>query len=130
MSDIGRISPGCAGLWNDDQQAGWERVARFAHEWTAAPIGLQLGHSGRKGSTRVMWEGEDQPLADGNWPLLAASAVPYTPANQVPREMDRGDMDLVAPSSSTRPAGAQRAASTCSSCTWPTATCSRGSSRR
>ncbi|MGH9116561.1 MAG: bifunctional salicylyl-CoA 5-hydroxylase/oxidoreductase [Acidimicrobiales bacterium] len=96
VSDIGRISPGCAGLWNDEQQAGWARVARFAHEWTTAAIGLQLGHSGRKGSTRVMWEGEDQPLDDGNWPLLAASAIPYSPANQVPREMTRADMDVVA----------------------------------
>jgi anthraniloyl-CoA monooxygenase len=95
VSDIGRISPGCAGLWNDEQQAVWERVARFAHDWTHAAIALQLGHSGRKGSTKVMWEGEDQPLAEGNWPLLAASPIPYTPANQVPKEMDRDDMDLV-----------------------------------
>jgi anthraniloyl-CoA monooxygenase len=95
VSDIGRISPGCAGLWNDEQQAVWARVAGFAHEWTTAAIGLQLGHSGRKGSTRVMWEGEDRPLDEGNWPLLAASAIPYTAVNQVPKEMTRDDMDLV-----------------------------------
>jgi anthraniloyl-CoA monooxygenase len=92
VSDVGRISPGCAGLWNDVQQARWERVARFVHEWTPAAAGLQLGHSGRKGSTRVMWEGEDEPLESGNWPLLAPSALAYKPGNQLPREMTLDDM--------------------------------------
>jgi anthraniloyl-CoA monooxygenase len=95
VSDIGRISPGCAGLWTDEQQTQWERVARFVHEWTPAVAGIQLGHSGRKGSTKVMWEGEDDPLDSGNWPLLAPSPIPYKPGNQVPREMTVDDCRLV-----------------------------------
>jgi anthraniloyl-CoA monooxygenase len=95
VSEVGRITPGCAGIWNDEQEAEWARTVRFVHEWTPAAIGLQLGHSGRKGSTKVMWEGEDEPLDHGNWPILSASAIPYTPRNQVPVEMDRHDMDDV-----------------------------------
>ncbi|MEA2629759.1 MAG: anthraniloyl-CoA monooxygenase, partial [Chloroflexota bacterium] len=62
---------------------------------TPAKIGIQLGHSGRKGSTRLMWEGMDEPLGSGNWDLLAPSPLPYLPVSQVPREMDRKDMEMV-----------------------------------
>ena len=62
---------------------------------TPAKIGLQLGHAGRKGSTTVAWEGIDQPLDDGNWPLISASPLPYLPDSQSPREMTRDDMDRV-----------------------------------
>ncbi|MRT44272.1 bifunctional salicylyl-CoA 5-hydroxylase/oxidoreductase, partial [Xylella fastidiosa subsp. multiplex] len=55
-------------------------------------IGVQLGHSGRKGSTKLMWEGMDEPLDDGNWPLAAASALPYKPGSQVPRELTRAQL--------------------------------------
>src|SRR5690606_11713 len=58
-------------------------------------IGLQLGHSGRKGSTKLMWDGIDQPLPDGNWETMSASALPYGPTNAPPREMTRADMDRV-----------------------------------
>jgi anthraniloyl-CoA monooxygenase len=59
-------------------------------------MGLQLGHAGRKGSTRRPWDGgEDQPLAEGNWPLLAASALPYREGSQTPKAMDRADMERV-----------------------------------
>ncbi len=95
VSPIGRISPFCAGLWNDEQQAAWSRIVAFVHEWTDAKIGLQLGHSGPKGSTKVLWEGEDEPLDDGNWPLLGPTAAPYKPGNQVPKPMTRDDMDDV-----------------------------------
>ncbi len=96
VSPQGRISPGCAGLWNDAQEAAFRRLVSFVHDHTPARIGLQLGHSGRKGSTRLMWEGMDQPLAEGNWPLLAASALPYLPGvSQVPREMTESDLDQV-----------------------------------
>jgi anthraniloyl-CoA monooxygenase len=71
----GRITPGCPGLWNDTQQAAFRRITDFVHGQSTALIGLQLGHSGPKGSTRVGWEGTDEPLPDGNWPLLAASAM-------------------------------------------------------
>ncbi|HQR04762.1 MAG: bifunctional salicylyl-CoA 5-hydroxylase/oxidoreductase [Proteobacteria bacterium] len=89
----GRITPGCTGLWNDVQEAAWRRIVDFVHADDSACIGIQLGHSGPKGSTRRMWEGMDEPLAVGNWPLLAASAVAWGEKNQVPRAMDRNDMD-------------------------------------
>jgi len=87
VSPEGRISPGCAGLYTDRQEAAWRRVADFVHDRTDAAIGIQLGHSGRKGSTRLMWEGIDQPLAEGNWAVCGPSAIGYSPANQVPREL-------------------------------------------
>ncbi len=90
-----RITPGCPGLYNDEQQAGWKRVVDFVHASSEAKICLQLGHAGRKGSTQVGWEQMDHPLRGGNWPLLAPSALPYAAANQVPREMTRADMDRV-----------------------------------
>jgi anthraniloyl-CoA monooxygenase len=66
----------------------------FVHHWSSAHIALQLGHSGRKGSTRVPWEGTDRPL-DENWPVMAPSPIPYTDALQVPHAMTRDDMDRV-----------------------------------
>ena len=98
MTDVsreGRISPGCAGMYEPEHVLAWRRIVDFVHARSAAKIGLQLAHAGRKGSTRRLWEGIDEPLPSGNWPLLAASAVPYQPANQVPRAMDRRDMDGV-----------------------------------
>ena len=90
----GRITPGCPGLWNDAQQAAFAKVVNFAHQQNAH-IGLQLGHSGAKGSTQVGWEAMDEPLPQGNWPLLAASALAYGPNNATPRAMTRADMDAV-----------------------------------
>jgi anthraniloyl-CoA monooxygenase len=95
VSPDARITPGCLGLWNDEQTAAWKRIVDFVHATTTAKFGLQLGHAGRKGSTRVAWEGIDQPLDEGNWPLISASALPYMPNSQVPRAMTRGDMDRV-----------------------------------
>jgi anthraniloyl-CoA monooxygenase len=91
----GRITPGCPGLWNAAQQAAFTRIVDFVHANSSAAIGLQLGHSGPKGSTQVGWEAMDEPLPDGNWPLLAASAVAYGEQNQVPRAMTRADMDAL-----------------------------------
>jgi anthraniloyl-CoA monooxygenase len=90
-----RITPGCAGLWNDEQQAAWARIVDFAHANSAAKICLQLGHAGRKGATKLMWDGMDRPLAEGAWDVLSASPLPYYPDSQVPREMDRVAMDAV-----------------------------------
>ena len=90
-----RITPGCTGLWNDAQRDAWARVTGFVHERTTAKIGLQLGHAGRKGSTRLMWEGMDQPLAEDNWAVMGPSPLPYGPGCHVPREMTRADMDEV-----------------------------------
>jgi anthraniloyl-CoA monooxygenase len=95
VSDVGRITPGCAGLYTDEQADAWRRIVDFVHETTTAKIGVQLGHSGRKGSTRLMWEGIDEPLREQNWQTLAPSAIPYGPANQTPLELDRAGMDLI-----------------------------------
>jgi anthraniloyl-CoA monooxygenase len=99
MTDVsreGRISPGCAGMYLPSHVAGWARIVDFVHRESEAKIGMQLSHAGRKGSTRVLWEGEDEPLPEGNWPLIAPSPIPYRPHNQTPREMTRADMDQVA----------------------------------
>ena len=90
-----RITPGCAGLWNDAQEAAWTRIVAFTHDHGTAKICLQLGHAGRKGGTRLMWDGMDEPLPGGGWPVISASAIPYTTQNQVPCAMDRADMDRV-----------------------------------
>jgi anthraniloyl-CoA monooxygenase len=90
-----RITPGCTGLWNDEQEAAWKRIVGFVHANSAAKICLQLGHAGRKGATKLMWEGMDRPLAEGAWPIVSASPLPYYPESQVPREMTRADMDRV-----------------------------------
>src|SRR3954467_10819606 len=96
VSPEGRITPGCGGFYRDEHVAAWARIVDFVHSHARARIGAQLGHSGRKGSTKLMWEGEDQPLDDGNWPLIAPSPLPYLPeVSQVPREMTRADMDAV-----------------------------------
>jgi anthraniloyl-CoA monooxygenase len=92
VSPDARITPGCAGLWNDDQMSAWARIVEFVHSQSGAKMGVQLGHAGRKGSTQVGWEDADQPLARGNWPLVSASAIPYGPKSQLPSEMTRKDM--------------------------------------
>ena len=95
VSAQGRISPGCTGLYTPKHEAAWKRICDFVHAETDAKICCQIGHSGRKGSTQLGWEAGDAPLARGNWPVLSASAIPWTPANQMPKEMDRDDMDKV-----------------------------------
>jgi len=98
MTDVnpeGRISPGCAGMYRDAHVDGWRKIVDFVHRESTARIGVQLGHAGRKGSTRAPWEGKDLPLAEGNWPLIAPSPIPYRPGSQTPREMTRSDMDQV-----------------------------------
>jgi anthraniloyl-CoA monooxygenase len=95
VSDEGRITPGCAGLYAPGHVEAWKRIVDFVHSNTGAAFCLQLGHSGPKGSTKVGWEGYDVPLDDGNWPIMAASDVPWSERNQVPRPMARSDMDRV-----------------------------------
>jgi anthraniloyl-CoA monooxygenase len=92
-SAAGRITPGCTGIWNAEQTAAWRQITRFVHEETRAKIGLQVGHSGRKGSTKLMWEGMDEPLDSGNWEVVGPSPLPYKAGvNQVPRELTRDDL--------------------------------------
>jgi len=95
VSPEGRISPGCTGMWAPEHVAAWRRITDFVHANSKAKICLQLGHSGGKGSTKLGWEGNDVPLDDGNWPVMAASDVPWSPVNQHPRAMTRADMDAV-----------------------------------
>ena len=92
----GRITPGCPGLYTEAQMRALKRIVDFAHaSGNGAKMGLQLGHSGPKGSSQLGWEQTDEPLPEGNWPLLAASAVAFGPTNQMPRAMTRADMDTV-----------------------------------
>jgi anthraniloyl-CoA monooxygenase len=98
MTDVsrqGRISPGCTGMYKPEHVAAWRRIVEFVHGHSRAAIGLQLAHAGRKGSTRRLWDGIDEPLPEGNWPLISASALPFLPHGQVPKAMDRRDMDGV-----------------------------------
>ena len=95
VSPEGRITPGCTGLWDDEHTERWRRIVDFVHRHSNARICLQLGHSGRKGSTRLGWEGMDEPLKDGNWEVIAPSAIPWREHNQVPHEATREDMDKV-----------------------------------
>ncbi|WP_369195342.1 bifunctional salicylyl-CoA 5-hydroxylase/oxidoreductase [Streptomyces djakartensis] len=93
VSEEGRITPGCAGLYTGRQAEAWKRITNFVHDRApGTAIGVQLGHSGRKGSTKLMWEGMDEPLDDGNWPLVAASALPYKPGGRTPRELSRAQL--------------------------------------
>jgi len=98
MTDVsadGRITYGCAGLWNDAHTAAWRRVVDFVHARSQAAIGIQLAHAGRKGSCNLPWEGDD-PLRDGTaWQTIAPSALPFDEDWHVPREMTRADMDRV-----------------------------------
>ncbi|MDX2160316.1 MAG: bifunctional salicylyl-CoA 5-hydroxylase/oxidoreductase [bacterium] len=90
-----RITPGCAGLYKEEHVGAWKRIVDYVHAYTPAKIGLQLGHAGAKGSTQLGWEDIDEPLPEGNWELIAASAIPYGPNNQTPRPMTRADMERV-----------------------------------
>ncbi len=95
VSADARITLGCTGMYDDAQEAAWKRIVDFVHGNSAAKFCLQLGHAGRKGATKLMWEGMDQPLPEGGWPIISASPVPYYPHSRVPREMTRADMDRV-----------------------------------
>ncbi len=95
VSPTARITPGCAGIYTPEQEQAWARVVDFTHRQSTAKIGIQLGHSGRKGSTKLMWEGIDEPLPDGNWETVGPSSLPYTPVSPAPRELSRADMDQI-----------------------------------
>jgi anthraniloyl-CoA monooxygenase len=96
VSPEARITPWCTGLWNENHRDAWARIVNFVHEYSDARIGLQLGHSGGKGATKKMWEGVDEPLPSGDWPVMSASATQYLPGvSQVARAMTTEDMDRV-----------------------------------
>ena len=97
MTDVSRdarISIGCAGLYKPEHAAAWKRVVEFVHRETPARIGIQLGHAGRKGATKKLWEGDSEPMEGPGWPLVSPSPIPYfADRSQTPREMTRTDMD-------------------------------------
>ena len=98
MTDVSaeaRITPGCAGIYTDGQEDAWGRIVAFVHDRSQAKMCLQLGHAGRKGATKLMWEGMDRPLPTGGWDIVAPSPLPYYPDSAVPRAMTRDDMARV-----------------------------------
>ncbi|MCE2493777.1 MAG: hypothetical protein J4F40_14435 [Alphaproteobacteria bacterium] len=95
VSSIGRITPGCTGIYTDEQADAWRRITEFVHRRTNSRIGIQLGHAGRKASTKPLWLGQNQPLESGNWEVIAPTAEPYGEDNQVPRTMDQAMIDEV-----------------------------------
>ena len=95
VSADARITRGCTGMYNDAHEAAWKRIVDFVHAHSATKFCMQLGHAGRKGATKLMWEGMDEPLEDGGWPIISASPLPYFAHSQVPREMTRVDMDKI-----------------------------------
>jgi anthraniloyl-CoA monooxygenase len=95
VSAHARITPGCTGLWTDAQERAWKRIVDFVHANSQTRFCLQLGHSGRKGATRLMWDGMDRPLPNGGWEICSASALPYYPESQIPRELSREGMDEI-----------------------------------
>ncbi|MGE3690057.1 MAG: bifunctional salicylyl-CoA 5-hydroxylase/oxidoreductase [Novosphingobium sp.] len=91
-----RITDGCTGIWNDEQAQAWQELVRFVHLQGDTRIALQIGHAGRKGSTRTPAEGMDQPKSDGNWPIFSASPIPYLEGlSDTPTEIGRAQMDKI-----------------------------------
>jgi anthraniloyl-CoA monooxygenase len=95
VSPEGRISHNCVGMYRPEHQEAWRRIVDFVHTQSSAKIALQLGHAGRKGSTRRAPDGRNLPLEDEGWELLSASAIAWSARSSVPREADRADMDKV-----------------------------------
>jgi len=96
VSAAGRITPGCPGLYEPRHLQAWKRIVDWVHAYSDAKIAMQLGHAGPKASTRVAWEGADEPLPEGNWPIMSASREQYLAGvSQIPKSMSRVDMDEV-----------------------------------
>jgi len=95
VSEAGRITPGCPGIYNDTQVAAWKRIADFIHRQSKAKFALQLGHCGRKGSSKLGWEGMDDPLDDGNWDVYSASPLAFFDHMHLPKEITRSQMEVV-----------------------------------
>lgn len=95
VSPEARISLGCTGMYRDEHVKAWRAITEMVHRWSPAKICLQLGHSGSKGATKLMWEGNEEPLESGQWEVIAPSPIAFREGMQVPREITRRDMDLV-----------------------------------
>lgn len=94
ITEIARITLGCAGIYNDNQIVAWKKINDFIHQHTETKMGIQLGHSGRKGAVKKPWEGTNQPIENA-WNLIAASAVAFNDEMAVPKEMTLADMDEI-----------------------------------
>ena len=129
VSKEGRITPRCAGLYRDDHMPGWRRIVDFVHTHAEARIGCQIGHSGRKGATKVMWEGDHVPLEEP-WALVAPSSIPYFDDSPVPRELDRAGMDKVRDQFVAAANRADGVGFDLLEITWLTAICCRASCHR
>ena len=95
VSSDGRITPYSPGLFSPCHSETWQRIVDTVHTQSSAKIAIQIGHAGRRGATRPRDRGLDRPLHEGAWPLLSASPIPYTPASQIPEEMNKDDMERV-----------------------------------
>jgi len=95
ISPDARISPGCTGIWSEEQRDAWANIVDFIHRETKSKIGIQLGHAGQKGATKRPWEGNEQPLDSGSWPIYGPSPIPWSKPNQIPIPMTRDDMRRV-----------------------------------
>ena len=95
VSPEARITPHCLGLYNDENEAGMERVVRFVKTWTPSKIAVQLTHAGRKGSTFRPSEGGGPYTGPGSWPLLAPSALRYSDASPEPTALDDAGLQKV-----------------------------------
>jgi anthraniloyl-CoA monooxygenase len=95
ISSDGRVTPYDCGMYREEHGAAWSEYVEYAHEQAGMKVALQLSHAGRRGATEPRAWGLDRPLREGGWPLVAASARPYTAKSQTPKEMDRADMERV-----------------------------------
>jgi len=94
VSETGRITLGCAGIYTGEQLVEWKKITDFIHQNTQGKIGIQLGHSGRKGATKKPWEQPGGPI-ENPWELLSASPIAFNEKLAVPKEMTLEDMDLI-----------------------------------
>jgi 2,4-dienoyl-CoA reductase-like NADH-dependent reductase (Old Yellow Enzyme family) len=86
---IGRITPGCLGLWNDATEAALKPILASVRKHSRIAVAMQLAHAGRKGSSHTPWDGGQQiPLAEGGWQTEGPSAVPHKEGELAPRELD------------------------------------------
>lgn len=94
ISTTGRITPGCAGIWSEEQTVAWKKITDFVHDNSSTKIGMQIGHSGRKGSVNVPSVGNNIPLENG-WELISASPISFAEQMPAPKEIDASDMEIV-----------------------------------
>jgi anthraniloyl-CoA monooxygenase len=92
VSETARITHGCTGIYTPEQVTAWKRITDFIHQYTPTKIGIQLGHSGRKGCSKIPWEEQFQ---SEKWELLSASAIPFNENSDYPKEMTLENMQLV-----------------------------------